>query len=152
MITRVLFALASLFAVANSSITDCGAGTSLFTITELAMDPPTTVSPGQNVSLTLKYNVPVEVDGGKVLTSLSLNGIPFAPSEGDLCQSAPCPLLPGDHDGSSWYLFPSGVSGKIGTKITWQDNTTGQVYLCINAVLRTAASPWFTWLRGSDEN
>jgi hypothetical protein len=144
MLSRVAFLLAAFYSASTSaSIADCGGGTSLFTITELSMDPPDTVAAGQNVSLTLKYKTPVEVDSGKVTTALTLNGIPFPSSDSDLCASAACPITVGDHDGSSWYLFPSGISGKVQTTITWADNTTGQVYLCIKAILR---SSWLTWI------
>lgn len=144
MYSRIALLLAAFYAASTSaSITDCGAGTSVFTITELSMDPPDNVAAGQNVSLTLKYKTPVEVDGGKVTTALSLNGIPFPSSDSDLCASAVCPITVGEHDGSSWSLFPSGVSGKVQTTITWADNTTGQVYLCVKAILR---SSWGSWL------
>lgn len=146
MFSRLALFLLPLFAATSATISDCGASTSLFQITELSMDPPDTVSAGQNVSLALKYTAPVEVDGGLILTALSLNGLPFPASDSDLCASAACPITVGDHDGSSWSLFPSGFSGKVQTTITWKDNITGQVLLCIKAILRTAASDdsWFS--------
>ena len=138
MLTRLAFLLAAFYAASTSaSITDCGAGTSLFTITELSMDPPDTVTAGQNVSLTLKYKTPVQIDGGKVNTAIALNGLPFPSSDSDLCESTSCPITVGEHDGSSWSLFPSGVSGKVQTTITWSDTVSGKVYLCIKAILRT---------------
>ena len=150
MFSRIAILLAAFYAASTSaSITDCGAGTSVFTITELSMDPPDNVAAGQNVSLTLKYKTPVEVDGGKVTTALSLNGIPFPSSDSDLCASAPCPITVGEHDGSSWSLFPSGVSGKVQTTITWADNTTGQVFLCVKAVLRSSWGSWLGFNKGS---
>ncbi len=118
----------------TSSIEDCGGSSAAFKITELAQDPPSTVGAGQNVSLTLKYSVSEEVTSGRVVKSVTYNYIPFEPTEEDLCTNAACPLTPGDHDGSTWYLWPSGVSGLIDSKVEWYD-LKGNLLLCIDSAL-----------------
>ncbi len=127
-------AFLALLATATGSIEDCGGSSALFKITELAQDPPSTVATGQNVSLTLKYTVSEEVTAGRVVKSVTYNYIPFEPTEEDLCTNAACPLTPGDHDGSTWYDWPSGVSGLIGSKVEWYD-LKDNLLLCIDSQL-----------------
>jgi hypothetical protein len=121
-------------ATATGTIEDCGGSSSLFKITDLSQDPPSTVGAGQNVSMTLKYSVSEEVTAGRVVKSVTYNYIPFDPTEEDLCTNAACPLMPGDHDGSTWYLWPSGVSGLIDSKVEWYD-LKGNLLLCVDSML-----------------
>jgi hypothetical protein len=141
-----LFAAFGLAAAAHATITDCGAGKALFTITELSQDPPTTVTADQNVSLTLKYTAPEEIAAGTATTSVTLNFIPFSPTVEDLCTKTVCPITVGEHDGSSWGLFPAGVSGTLVSKVEWRDEG-GRLLLCIQSKLSAASStalvPWF---------
>ena len=126
----------------DATIADCGAGASLFTITQLSQDPPDTVVAGQNTTLTLLYTAPEEIAAGTVTKSVTLNFIPFSPTTEDLCANAACPITVGEHDGSSWFLFPDGVSGTLVSTVKWQD-TTGKQLLCIKSTLRAsvAAAP-----------
>ncbi len=142
-----LFAVFTVLAAAFADIKDCGSANAKFTITKLAMDPPNTVTPGQNTTLTLLYDNNYEVvTGGTATTSFSLNGIPFTPTIEDLCGKITCPLDIGPHDGSSWSEFPTGVSGKITTTVRWKD-TAGTELLCVEATLRTAekVKRWWLW-------
>ena len=129
-----MFALLALITLVSGSITDCGAGQGIFTITDLKMDPPSSVAANQNVSLVLKYTSPVLVTGGTAKTAITLNFIPFQPSSEDLCTKVFCPVQVGQHDASSFYIFPSGVSGRIITEIRWFD-LTGRLLLCIKSIL-----------------
>lgn len=138
MIARLAFALVCVGSVFGT-ISDCGAGKGLFTITELSQDPATNVVAGQNVSLTLKYSAPEEISAGTAKSSVTLNFIPFTPSTEDLCTKAECPITVGDHDGSSWGLFPSGVSGSLVSKVEWKDSSD-RLLLCIQSKL-SASSP-----------
>ena len=117
-----------------AGIKDCGVSP-LFKITELAQDPVDRISGGQNLSLTLKYSASEEIPAGKVTKSITLNFIPFSPTTEDLCVNAPCPITVGDHDGSSWSLFPSGVSGTLVSKVVWAD-TQGRELLCVQSTLK----------------
>ena len=131
--------LCSVVATAFGTISDCGAGKGLFTITELSQDPATTVVAGQNVSLTLKYTAPEEIAAGTATTSVTLNFIPFTPTVEDLCTKASCPITVGEHDGSSWGLFPSGVSGTLVSKVEWRDSLD-RLLLCIQSKLSASSS------------
>jgi hypothetical protein len=127
----------SLFSYVVASVKDCGVSP-LFTITELSQDPASTIMANQNLSLTLKYYAPEEITTGTVTKSITLNFIPFSPSTEDLCANAPCPIPVGDHDGSSWSLFPSGVSGTLVSKVVWNDEQ-GRELLCVQSSLKAAA-------------
>jgi len=129
-----MFAFLTLITLVSGSITDCGAGQGLFTITDLSMDPPSSVAANQNVSLVLKYRTPVLISGGTAETAITLNFIPFQPSSEDLCTKVFCPIQVGSHDASSFYIFPSGVSGRIITQIRWFD-MTGRLLLCLKSIL-----------------
>lgn len=137
---KILIALAALVSSAFASISDCGTNP-LFTITTLRQSPDTYVKPGDNTTLILKYNVPdagMYIEGGTATTSLNLNGIPFSPSTEDLCTKVTCPITPGEHDGSSWTTFPSGVSGKIVSKVVWTDSK-GTELLCIKSTFQASS-------------
>ena len=129
--TALVATVAILNATANS-VTDCSKGTSVFKFTggSLLPDP---VIPGQDSSITLNAIFPdgTNIDAGTAKYSFSFNGIPFSPTVTDLCDSIVCPLAAGAHDGTSWFLFPTGVTGKIITKVTWQDSDGNQL-LCIS--------------------
>ena len=129
MFPLIAFAFAFAFAFASASVTNC-APKSTFQITKLALDPPSTVSVGQNVSLLLLYTTPVEIDSGTITTSVTYNYLPFTPTVAPLCETAPCPITIGEHDGSSWFVMTSGVKGNVVTKIMWQ--AQGIDLLCLN--------------------
>ena len=132
------FVFAAFAALASASVTNCGSD-SVFQITQLILDPPNSVVVGQNVSLTLLYTSPVEVDSGTITTSVTYNFLPLTPTTAPLCSSVPCPIGVGDHDGSSWFLVPTGVRGTVVTKIVWTDVNSTQL-LCI--IINMKAS-WF---------
>ena len=134
----ILLALASLFAVSQATITDCGGTNAAFQISKLAQTPDTYMSAGTNVSLSLTYNVPVEITGGTATTSASLNGLPLNPTTEDLCTKVKCPITPGEHNGDSWFTFPSGVTGKITSQVVWRDSA-GTELLCLNSVMKTTS-------------
>lgn len=127
--------LAFMVAYTAASIVNCNTG-SVFTITKLAADPPDTVVAGQNVTWTLLYTSPNLITGGTASSGITFNGIPFTPTVTDLCESIVCPLSAGAHDGSSWFLFPQGVNGKIVTKVTWEDVDSNQL-LCISYTVKS---------------
>jgi hypothetical protein len=155
MLSKLFFvALAFLATPTTQTVTDCGAARgAAFSITKLSLDPPQAVAVDQNVSLTLFYDSPQEITGGTAVKSATLNYIPFTPSTEDLCLSIPCPLTPGSHDGSSWFLFPAGVTGRLVTKVEWKD-LAGALLLCIQMTLdasgqETNQTKWVA-LRGSN--
>jgi len=126
----------ALLSIAYASVTNCGKN-SLFQVTSLSVDPPSVVSAGQNVSLTLKYTSPEVIVGGTSTTSLTYNFIPFTPTVEDLCKSVTCPLLSGDHDGSTSYEFPVGLNGNVVSQFVWKDLSSREL-LCIKVTLKAS--------------
>lgn len=129
-LTLIAATIATLFTPSSSTLADCGAGKSIFTIDSQGFypDPPV---PGQSYDYWFYYTVPdgVTIDSGTVKYSLSLNGIPFTPSTDDLCTQTFCPKTPGSYNETSTDTWPTGISGKIVTKLEWYD-PTGNLLLC----------------------
>jgi hypothetical protein len=129
-VVLLAFALASLFSPSRSSVADCGAGKSVFTILDQSFSPEPPVA-NQLYDYWFVYQVPegVEVNAGTAKYSLSLNGIPFTPNTEDLCSQTSCPKVAGIHNETSTDTWPSGVSGKVVTKLEWFD-ASGNLLLC----------------------
>ena len=133
--TALVATVAILNATANS-VTDCSKGTSVFKFTggSLLPDP---VIPGQDSSITLNAIFPdgTNIDAGTAKYSFSFNGIPFSPTTEDLCSDVACPLLPGPYTNTTTSVFPSGVSGKVNTRIEWFDNANNRL-LCADVTAK----------------
>lgn len=127
---KLLSLLALLFVPSLATVADCGQGKSVFQIQTQSFSPEPPV-PGQLYDYWFTYTVPegVTVDAGTAKYSLSLNGIPFTPSTEDLCTQTSCPKVAGLHNESSTDTWPTGVSGKIVTKLEWFD-AAGTLLLC----------------------
>ena len=78
--------------------------------------------------------MPEKVIGGRAVTSITYNYLPFQPTEEDLCINTECPITPGEHDGSTWYEWPSGLSGVVVSKVEWHD-LSNNLLLCIESKL-----------------
>lgn len=115
-------AVAALIIPTSSTVADCGAGKSIFTIQSQGFYPSPPV-PGQSYDYWFFYTVPegVTIDAGTAKYSVSLNGIPFTPSEDPLCSQTFCPKTAGSYNETSTDTWPTGVSGKIVTKLEWFD-------------------------------
>jgi hypothetical protein len=114
---------------------NCGKS-SVFTIDRLELNPPDVIVQGENVTLTLLYTSPVTVTDGTAKTAITFNFLPISPTIVPLCNSVPCPIEPGQHDGSTTYTYPMGYAGKTTTTITWAD-LMGAELLCIKMTLTT---------------
>jgi hypothetical protein len=132
-------ALAATVAILNAtanSVTDCSKGTSVFKFTggSLLPDP---VVPGQDSSITLNAEIPAgtNINAGTAKYSFSFNGIPFSPTTEDLCSDVACPLLPGPYTNTTTSTFPSGVSGKVNTRIEWFDAANNRL-LCADVTAK----------------
>lgn len=127
--------LGAIFAM--SSIRDCSNGqgrAALLAFDTLPLNPVA----GDNVTLWIAYDLPAPaITGGTATYAISLNGIPFTPTVEDLCTQTSCPKETGFNNESSWSLFPSGISGKIVSSITWKDQFNNLVW-CIETTWRTS--------------
>jgi len=136
MLRRLLIAVAA--ACTFGSITDCNTA-SVFRPTQLALTPDPPVR-GQPLKMTVVFNNPgAPVADGKVVTSLSLNGIPFSPSTEALCTNTECPITTGVNDRSAISTWPSTVSGKVVSKSEWF-GPAGESLLCVQ-VKATVSTP-----------
>ena len=130
MVKSLLVFLFAFAGVTSATVSDCGQGKSIFQLVDQSFSPEPPVA-NQPYDYWFTYTVPegLTIDAGVAKYSLSLNGIPFAPSTEDLCAQTSCPKVPGFHNESTTDTWPSGVSGKIVTKLEWFD-TTGALLLC----------------------
>lgn len=128
----VLSAIAYLnfFVPVESTVADCGAGKSIFQIQSQGFYPDPPIA-NQKYDYWFYYTVPdgVSVDAGTSKYSLTLNGIPFTPEVDDLCTQTSCPKVAGSYNESSSDVWPSGISGKVVTKLEWFD-ANGNLLLC----------------------
>lgn len=124
----------ALVAVIAGAITlkDCGVDTALFTINYMSADPPTVTS-GQPTRLSLVYVVPADtlITDGTAKYEYSFNGIPFTPTVEPLCQNVPCPLGPGIYPNTTLIDWPTGVSGKVKSRMSWLD-VDSTLLLCLD--------------------
>jgi hypothetical protein len=133
--------------VAHTAITDCGAGKSVFQLTELAFTP-TNPSVGVDTVMTVKFDNPgPEINDGTVTTSISWNYIPFEPSKEALCTNTQCPLVSGANDRSTNSPWPD-ISGLVQSHIEWTD-VAGNLLLCIDLDVQTSLKNATKNLRGS---
>lgn len=145
MLRRLLAAL--LLTSTAAYISDCDT-TSIFRPTELALspDPPAL---GQPVTMTVKFDNPGPVvTDGTVTTSVTLNFIPFAPSEEPLCDNTACPIVTGANDRSTTSTWPDNVQGTVVTKSVWT-GSSGESLLCVQTKVSVGA---LKGLRGSLAN
>ena len=95
---------------------------------------------GQNVYMTVLFNNPgPEITDGKAVTTVTWNGIPMTPTTKFLCpDSTECPLTVGMNNRSTMSIWPSGVTGKVNSKVQWFD-TNGKSLLCIQSSVSVAS-------------
>jgi hypothetical protein len=150
---KLLSTLLFFLSTTTALIKDCDTN-SQFKLTELALYPDPPVK-GQNVYMTVIFNNPgPEITVGDVVTSVTLNGIPFSPSHKALCgttinsitnpprggsEGTECPLIVGINNRSTMSVWPSTVSGKINSKIQWFD-PNGKSLLCIQSSVAVATN------------
>ncbi len=137
MLIRLLTALLATIAVLGANtVKDCSSGTSVFKYGEATLLPDPVV-PGENSTLSISLTIPdgVTVADGTAKYSISLNGLPFPGTTEPLCTQVECPLIPGPYSNTSVTVFPTGISGKIASKIEWFDTSNTRLY-CLEATVR----------------
>jgi hypothetical protein len=118
-----------------STIRDCSKGEGRATSVTFDTQPTSPVA-GDNVTLWIAYDLPAPaITGGTAIYSLTLNGIPFSPTKSELCKQTTCPKLVGLNNETTWDTFPSGISGKIDSKIQWYDQNDDLVW-CVETTWR----------------
>ena len=112
-------------------VSNCGGNQAAFRFNELSVYP-TTVVPGDPVTLHVQYTVPdgMVITEGKATYAIKYNFIPLTPTIEPLCKDLPCPITPGTYSNNTVSIWPSGLSGSVSTKITWTDEK-GALLACI---------------------
>jgi hypothetical protein len=126
MLSRALVLLAT--------IRSCGIGRA----TLLGFDSqPAVPAPGDNVTLWVNYQIPgAPVTNGTATYKVTLNGVPFPATIDPLCSQTNCPKETNvDYNETSWSIFPSGISGKIVSEVSWKDQDNALLW-CVETTWR----------------
>ena len=120
---------------ASVSLRDCGnPATDQAVITGMGFYPLDPI-PDDPTELWVAYDLKTPITGGTAKYSFSLNGIPFSPTVDDLCSQTECPKDIGTYNETSYSTFPSGISGKVVSKIQWK-NQDNQPVWCLETTFR----------------
>jgi len=129
------FLRALILLAASVSLRDCGnPSTDQASIIGMGFSP-STPNPGDPTELWVAYDLKTPLTSGTATYSFSLNGIPFTPTVDDLCTQTGCPKEVGFNNETSKSTFPTGVSGKIVSKIQWT-NQDDQPVWCLESTFR----------------
>jgi hypothetical protein len=141
----LFLAFLAAFVPAESAIKNCNTS-SLFQITDLALVPDPPVA-GESVAMQLQFTNPgAPVDNGTVMSTITLNYVPFPTSISPLCNNTDCPIPSGSQDRSTKSVWPSSVTGHVTTKLEWMNGS--DTLLCIHTDFTVASmSVWDTMLR-----
>ena len=129
------FLRALLLLAATVSLRDCGNPTTdQAAITGFGFSP-SNPNPGDPTELWVAYDLKSALTGGTATYSFTLNGLPFTPTVDDLCTQTVCPKDVGTYNETSKSEFPSGVSGKLVSKIQWKNQDSQPVW-CLESTFR----------------
>ena len=121
---------------ASLSLRDCGnPSTDQAAITGFGFSP-SNPNPGDPTELWIAYDLKSPITSGTATYSFTLNGLPFSPTVDDLCTQTECPKEIGTYNETSKSTFPTGVSGKIVSKIQWKNQDSQPVW-CLESTFRT---------------
>ena len=111
-----------------TTIRDCGNG--LGRATNLTFDSqPLLPIAGDNVTLWIGYTLSdPPITSGTATYKVTLNGLPFPVTTKPLCDETKCPKPVGFNNESSWSVFNGGVSGKVVSSISWNDQNNDLVW------------------------
>lgn len=120
---------------ATVTLKDCGNPTTdQAKITGFGFSPSNPL-PDDPTELWVAYDLKSPISGGSVTYSFSLNGIPLPATNDDLCAQTLCPKEIGSFNETSKSTFPSGIAGKIVSKIQWK-NQDDQPVWCLESTFK----------------
>lgn len=124
-----------LYLASTVSLRDCGNPlTDQAVITGYGFSP-SSPNPGDPTELWVAYDLKSPITAGTATYSITLNGLPFTPTVDDLCTQTSCPKDIGSYNETSHSTFPSGISGKIVSKIQWK-NESSQPIWCLESTFK----------------
>lgn len=122
-----------------ATVLDCNTS-SMFRPTTLGLTPASPIA-GDPVHMTVQFeNTGSAVTEGIASTSVTLNYVPFAPSEEPLCENTACPLVSGFNDRSIQFVWPSDVQGKVVATTVWS-TLEGETLLCLQTSVTVGLAP-----------
>jgi hypothetical protein len=134
---NIVLILCGLIGFASSTVTkfsyaSCGSSGDIASNVVLNVEP---ALPQTDYILYLDYDLSKVIAGGTSKYSITMNGIPFTPSTGDLCDeinksNITCPLSAGFVASQSIGTIPTGISGKLTITNEWF-NTDNSRILCM---------------------
>lgn len=120
---------------ATVTLRDCGnPSTDQAVITGFGFSPMNP-APNDPTELWVAYDLKSPLTGGTTTYAVTLNGIPFPSTIDDLCTQTTCPKEVGTYNETSHSTFPSGISGKVVSKIQWK-NQNDQPVWCLETTFR----------------
>lgn len=123
------------YLAATVSLRDCGNPTTdQAKITGYGFSPSNPVA-GDPTELWVAYDLKTPITGGSATYSVSLNGLPFPATVDDLCTQTSCPKEVGTYNETSHSTFPSGISGKVVSKIQWKNQKDESVW-CLESTFK----------------
>jgi hypothetical protein len=123
------------FLAASVALRDCGNPvTDQAVVTGFGFSPSNPVA-GDPTDLWVAYDLKSPITSGNASYSVSFNGIPFPATVDDLCTQTMCPKEVASYNETSHSTFPSGVSGKIVSKIQWTNQDVQPVW-CLETTFR----------------
>jgi hypothetical protein len=120
----MFFCIALVYAIVSYAINvkDCAAGKGYFKVDHLSVSPANPIA-GENITLNYGYTVPsgAYITDGVTKYAVTYNFIPLATTTEPLCKNVPCPVVGGSYTNQSTMVWPSGITGSISVKTTWED-------------------------------
>jgi hypothetical protein len=129
--------LRGLIALLSATVTlkNCGnSATDQAVLTGYGFSPLNPVA-GDPTELWIAYDLKSQITAGTATYSFTVNGIPFPATNDDLCTQTACPKDIGSYNETSKSTFPSGVSGKLVSKIQWVTQDKQPIW-CLESTFR----------------
>ena len=122
-----MLSLVAILVTAAVSLKDCGQVGDTAKITSMGFYPTNPIA-GDKTELWIAYDLYSPIENGTATYSTTFNGIPFTPTIENLCTQTNCPKAVGDYNETSLSDFPSGVYGKLVSKIQWTNQDLKKVW------------------------
>jgi len=119
---------------ATVTLKNCGKSTDQATLTGFGFSP-VSPAPGDLTELWVAYDLKTPITNGTATYSATLNFIPFPATVDPLCTQTECPKEIGSYNETSQSNFPSGISGKLVSKIQWTDQEERPVW-CLESTFQ----------------
>lgn len=83
---------------------------------------------GDETEFWVAYDLKSDINGGKATYSVTLNYLPLPTTTDDLCTQTSCPKVAGTYNETTKGTFPTGVSGKVVSRIQWTNQNDQPIW------------------------